>query len=121
MAKAVSWADVVQCFADRSDPEDVIHRLAAEWAGRYGLPYSPLGPRCKIRRDQWTHHEVGAHLDRLAQMVPALITTTRPRRFGGALVLVDFGRGRIGQIDGRRRANWWRHVPGMYDVLIVEA
>lgn len=121
MAEAVSWRDVVECFADRGDPEGVIHRLASEWAARYGVPYRPLGPRCRIRREVWDQHRVGAHLDRLAQRVPALITTAQPRRFGGALVLVDFGQGRVGQIDGRRRANWWRHVPGQYDVIIVEA
>lgn len=121
MEKAVTWRDVVDCFADRSEPEAVIHRLSSEWAQRYGLPYEPIGPRCRIRRERWSHHEVGAHLDRLAARVPALITTLQPRRFGGALVLVDFGRGRVGQIDGRRRANFWRHVPGRYDVLVVEA
>jgi len=120
MAEAVTWREVLDCFADRAEPEAVIHRLTAEWAYRYRVPYRPIGPHCRMRLDQWTHNEIGVHLDRLAKMVPALITAAQPRRFSGPLVLVDFGQGRIGQIDGRRRANWWRHVPGMYDVLIVE-
>lgn len=117
----MTWAAVLEAFADRGDPQAVIHRLSAEWAERYGVPYQPIGPRNRIRREVWDHHRVGAHLDRLAARVPAMLTTQLPRRFGGALVVVDFGQGRVGQIDGRRRANFWRHVPGQYDVIIVEA
>lgn len=115
------WADVLACFSDRAEPEGVIHRLAAEWAQRYGVAYRPIGAHSRVRCESWSSDEVGAHLDRLAKIVPALITTTQPRRFGGPLVVIDFGQGQIGQIDGRRRANFWRHVPGKYDVLIVEA
>lgn len=117
----MTWAAVLEAFADRGDPEAVIHRLAGEWADRFGLPYRPIGSHCRIRQERWSHIEVGEHLDRLAKIVPAMLTTQMPRRFDGALVVVDFGQGRIGQIDGRRRANFWRHMPGQYDVLVVEA
>lgn len=121
MAEAVTWLAVLEAFADRGDPEAVIHRLAGEWADRFGLLYRPIGSRCRIQQVSWSHIEVGEHLDRLAKIVPEMLTTQMPRRFDGALVVVDFGKGRIGQIDGRRRANFWRHMPGQYNVLVVEA
>lgn len=117
----MTWLAVLEAFADRGDPEAVIHRLAGEWADRFRLQYCPIGPHCRIRQESWSSVEVGWHLDRLAKIVPAMLTAQMPRRFDGALVVVDFGQGRVGQIDGRRRANFWRHMPGNYDVLVVEA
>lgn len=113
-----TYAEVLRCFADRRNPQAVIDRLTAEWAQRYGAG-GKVGPGCDVWRERWTHEQVGQHLDQLAEMVPALITEQPPRRLDGPLVLVYFGYGRIGQIDGRRRANVWRHMPGEYEVLIV--
>ena len=119
MAEVVTWDDVLACFADRSDPAGTVNRLTAEWAGRYGATGRKIGPESRVTRSVWTAEQVGSHLDRLAKIVPALITDTPPRRLTGPLVLVDFGTGKIGQIDGRRRANVWRNMPGEYEVLTI--
>lgn len=122
MAEAVTWTNVLACFADRGDPVGVIHRLAGEWAARYGIAYTPLGPGSAVRQEEWTDAQIDAHLSCMGALVPALVTSVPPpRRWDGPLVLIDFGAGRVGQIDGRRRANVWRHTPGWYAVLIVEA
>lgn len=95
-------------------------RLVAEWAGRYGIrQLAGVPSNMSIRRDVWDHVQVGEHLDRMAKLEPRIITNEIPRRMTGPLVLVDFGSGRIGQLDGRRRANLWRNLPGRYEVLIL--
>jgi hypothetical protein len=97
----------------------VISRLVDEWAQRYGVPVPADRWAAVVHVEQWTHIEVGAHLDRLAKIVPAMLTTDKPRWYTGPLVVIDFGQGRIGQIDGRRRANYWRNVEGTYPVLRI--
>ena len=114
-----SWASVLICFADRTDPMAVIRRLSNEWADRYGVDWPQFGHQIPVKRETWTHDRVGRHLDALALLVPELITDLEPRRMTGPLVLIDFGKGRVGQIDGRRRANRWRHLPGDYEVLRI--
>lgn len=113
----MTFADVLRCFSDRRDAFATVVRLTDEWADRYRVARPVMGPDVPVLHTVWSAREVGEHLDRLAQLEPRLITGEPPRRLSGPLVLVDFGRGRIGQIDGRRRANVWRHVPGQYEVL----
>lgn len=117
MAETVAWAEVERCFADRHNPLAVIRRLSDEWADRFDLPQGILVKR--VERETWSAEQVGRHLDCLAQIEPRLITDQQPRRLDGPLVLIDFGKGRVGQIDGRRRANVWRHQPGRYEVLRI--
>lgn len=112
-------ADLIACFADRSDPWSVIRRLTAEWAGYYGLPAPDVGPGTPVRRETWTGAQVREHLHRLAVIQPRLLTSDPPRWPNGPLVLIDFGEGRIGQLDGRRRANVWQHGNGKHEVLIL--
>lgn len=119
MAQTVGWPDVLACFADRSSPIATIDRLVNGWADRFRLPHPRLAGIAPVQRETWTAEQVGAHLDRLAQIEPRMITDQQPRRLSGPLVIVDFGHGRIGQIDGRRRANVWRHTPGAYEVLRI--
>ncbi|WP_420465618.1 hypothetical protein [Panacagrimonas sp.] len=115
----MSFADVLRCFADRRDGFATVVRLTDEWADRYSVPRPVFGPDTPVRQEIWSAEQVGAHLDRLARIEPRMITDESPRRLYGPLVLVDFRHGRIGQIDGRRRANVWRHQPGQYGVLIL--
>lgn len=115
----MSWRDVIACFADRTDPVATIDRLANEWADRFGLPHPQFDGNTPVARETWDAEQIGEHLDALARIEPRLITNQQPRRLGGPLVIVDFGGGRIGQIDGRRRANVWRHTPGTYEVLRI--
>lgn len=119
MAEAVAWTEVLACFSDRRHPVSVIDRLVNEWADRFGLPHPRLAGIAPVSRETWTAEQVGAHLDRLAVIEPRLITNQLPRRLTGPLVIVDFGQGRVGQIDGRRRANVWRNTPGEYGVLRI--
>jgi len=119
MAEPVSWGRVLTCFSDRHDAMAVIRRLSNEWADRYGVDWPQFGNLLPVVRETWSHERVGRHLDALALLVPELITDQEPRRMTGPLVLIDFGKGRVGQIDGRRRANRWRHIPGEYEVLRI--
>ena len=121
MAEPVSWGRVLTCFSDRHDAMAVIRRLSNEWADRYGLDWPQFGHQTPVNRETWAHDRVGRHLDALALLVPELITDLPPRRMTGPLVLIDFGQGRVGQIDGRRRANLWRDIPGQYEVLRIIA
>lgn len=115
-----TYAHVIECFTDRTHPQSVIERLVHEWAMRNNVVGYPTPcASMPVRHETWTHEQVGEHLDRLALLQPLLITDDKPRRMDGPLVLVDFGRGRIGQIDGRRRANIWRNTPGSYEVLTL--
>src|SRR5690606_11785199 len=107
------------CFADRSNPASTIDRLVTEWAARFGLPHPRLIGIAPVERETWSAEQVGAHIDALARIEPRLITNQQPRRLSGPLVIIDFGQGRVGQIDGRRRANVWRHKPGNYEVLRI--
>lgn len=115
------WSDVLDCFADRSDPLATIQRLGSEWAERYYLnkPRLVFGPHMMVLREYWHGSRIDEHLENLAVMVPALITDLKPRRLSGALVIVDFAGGRIGQIDGRCRANVWRHIDRTFEVLRI--
>jgi hypothetical protein len=49
----------------------------------------------------------------------AMAVDRPPRHDGGAMVLFEVA-GKVGQLDGRHRANLWRKRPGVYDVLILE-
>lgn len=119
MAKAVSWRDVLACFADRTNPVATIDRLANGWADRFGISHPRLIGMAEVKRETWSAEQIGAHLEALARIEPRMITNQQPRRLSGPLVIVDFGEGRVGQIDGRRRANVWRHTPGNYEVLRI--
>lgn len=115
----MSWDRVLECFADRPNPEAVINRLTKEWAERYGVPFVPIGPDTKITREVWSHKTLDMIFGAMAEIQPLLITDEKPRRMDGPLVSVFFGANRMGQIDGRRRANLWRNIPGQYEVLIL--
>jgi hypothetical protein len=119
MAEVVTWREVLDCFSDRTSPIATIDRLANGWANRFKIPHPRLIGIAPVQRETWTAEEVGAHLDRIAVIEPRIITDQLPRRHSGPLVIVDFGQGRVGQIDGRRRANVWRHEPGSYEVLRI--
>lgn len=120
-AEEANWADVLACFADRKEPLAVIQRLGNEWAEHYNLtrPIPTFGSHMVVVREHWPGHEIGEHLDKLAIIVPALITCQKPRRLSGAMVIVDFASERIGQIDGRCRANVWRGMRGLFEVLRI--
>lgn len=113
------WNEVMYQFRDRADPIGVIHRLSEEWAVRFGLEYEPVGPHSHITKEKWGHEQVREHLERISRVEPRMRTDLRPRRLDGAIVLLDFGQGRVGQIDGRRRANVWKDRPGQYDILRI--
>ena len=115
------WSDVIACFSDRRNPLATIHRLSDEWAQHHDI--APRRPRydenTMVQREWWSNERIDEHLTDLAQIVPALITELKPRWLLGAIVIIDFGAGKIGQIDGRRRANLWRHEKGIYEVLRI--
>lgn len=115
---AVDWSDVLDCFADRHNPQSVIERLTNEWADRYGLPHPIVGRSSNVHLERWSHIGLGIHLDTIAKIQPLMITDQKPRWLSGRIVVVDFGDA-YGQIDGRRRANVWRHVPGTYEILVI--
>jgi hypothetical protein len=113
------WPEVVRCFADRRNPVYEIQRLSNHWCERYRIHSPTLGSHCEVVREHWDNHKLGAHLDEMARWAPNIITSMKPRRLKGPIVIVDYGKGRVGQLDGRRRANVWRHIQGTYEVLRI--
>ena len=97
-----------------------INRLASHWAPRLKEPIPQITTATPVTHEQWTHEQVGKHLDRMAKLCPAMIVRNPPKMDGGAIVLFRLPSGKIGQLDGRHRANLWRNCPGVYDVLILE-
>lgn len=123
MAERATWEEVLRpfSFAPRETAEQLMQRLTNEWCPILGVEPPALGPATPVRRERWSHRRVGRHIDAMARLQPKMRVTKPPRFDHGALVLVEFAPGVIGQIDGRHRANLWRHRPGQYEVLILEA
>ena len=112
----MSWAEVEAQFSDR--PKGTIQRLASEWAPRMGVSVPDLGPHCRVELEHWSHIKIGEVLDKAAEDDPKMYTAKPPRWNRGPLT-VFCREGRYGLIDGRHRANLWRHECGKYPVLVI--
>lgn len=117
-----SWYDVRGCFSfsAKETPLELANRLARHWGPRLKAKIPAISEETPVRRERWTHVQIGEHLDRMIELCPKMLVTKPPRVDGGPIVLFELADGQIGQLDGRHRANRWRHRPGLYDVLILE-
>lgn len=107
-------------FSRKEAPLELINRLAQHWAARLSQKIPRIGESTPVRAERWSHVQVGEHIDRMAAICPEMLVSSPPRHDVGALVLFELADGSIGQLDGRHRANLWRHCSGEYDVLILE-
>jgi len=123
MTEYATWDDALRPF--RFSPKEsaiqLMTRLTREWCPILGATMPKLRRgRTTVRREFWTHAQIGEHIDRMIALQPKMLVSNPPRRDAGPIVLMEFAPGVVGQIDGRHRANMWRHRPGRYEVLVIE-
>ena len=122
--RMASWQEVVALFPKERDAI----RNAEGWADRYDIEPTHF-PGCRVTLEAWTHDEIDAAMDAMSAIEPRMSVdmadgvnnaTLPPRIDGLPLVMVKL-RNWLGMIDGKHRANKWRHIPGKYAVLVVHA
>lgn len=116
-ARKPTWDDIVSAFADRK--KGTIDMLVGHWAPRIQVERPQLTPSTPLTVEWWTHEMLGAYVDRIAKVDPGMIVSRRPRREDEPLIAFKRD-GRYGLIDGRCRANLWRHKPGVYPMIVAE-
>lgn len=122
--RRATWAEVTALFPH---PRDAI-RNAEGWADRYDIEMTYI-PGCRVTLEAWTHEEIAAAMDAMTaieprmsvDMVDGVNNATLPPRIEGLPLAVVKLRNWLGMIDGKHRANKWRHIPGKYAVLVVHA
>lgn len=116
------WQDAIRQFQYHGHtPAFEMYRLAAEWA----LPFHFTPPVLQenvvgVKAEYWTAEELGDVLDAMARHHRSYATKELPRFTDGpATILQTQGKSII--LDGRRRINQWRKMPGRHPVLVIEA
>lgn len=102
------WNKILESFAElgrASKGHEYLNRLAKYWAKNQGTSVFFLGKWSEIKKHRFTVAEIKAIYEGMAKIRPNAITKEEPRQIGGLPVLVDFGNGKYGNLDGRRRAN----------------
>jgi SAM-dependent methyltransferase len=125
--RPATWGDVLDQFANKKDPIGTIRRLTAVWVRRMAMPPVDMSENgVMVRACSWTHLQLGALLEKmldLAKKDPTmraeLLTNERPAHQDRPLTILSAG-GQYAGIDGRRRMNIWKDIPGRYPVLLVE-
>jgi hypothetical protein len=122
--READWREVCALFADESDPL----RNAEGWAKRYGVPVRDFA-KCKVTLEAWTNDEIDRCMSAMSEFEPRMTVDIcgnvnnailPPRLEGLPLAVVRFG-DRYGMIDGKHRANKWKHMLGNYAVLVIHA
>ena len=123
LIRQASWREV-EAVIDEADAV----RNANGWADRFKRAPSNW-PGCVVTLEAWMQDEIGELMDAMARIEPRMTVdmvgglnnaTLPPRLDGMPLALVRFG-DRFGMIDGKHRANRWRHVHGRYAALVIHA
>ncbi len=115
-ARKPTWADITTAFIDR--PMGTLDKLARHWSARIQVEKPQLKRGLPLTVEWWTHEALGAYIDTIAKIDPAMVVTRKPRRDNGPLVAFKRD-GRYALIDGRYRANLWRNKPGVYPVIVM--
>lgn len=127
LIRPATWNEVALLFYSQGDATRA-QQLAAQRAARYMAVAQDFSRR-RVYLEAWSHTEIGELMDTLAAVEPRMTrdmvngtnnAQLQPRIDGLPLCVIDFD-GRRGMIDGKHRANQWRHRPGRYPVLVVEA
>jgi hypothetical protein len=113
-----SWSEVVSQFHGHGGARQALANCRI-WAERYGKPDEDY-QRCRVKLESWCHATLGAHLARMAEIEPRMLTDELPRCHGLPITVVRWDE-RIGMIDGKHRANYALQHPGLYAVLVIEA
>ena len=116
-ARKPVWADITTAFMDRK--KGTLDTLAEHWSARIGVDKPALKKGVPLTVEWWTHEQLGTYIDEIAKTDPAMVVTRKPRRTDTPLVTFK-RQGRYGMVDGRCRANLWRHKPGVYPVIVME-
>lgn len=123
LIRDASWREVTAVI----DECDAV-KNANGWADRYGvLPVNY--PGCRVTLESWERSDIDALMIDLAGVEPRMVkdvvrgvnnATVPPRLNGLPLVLIKFG-DVYGMLDGKHRANKWRHAEGRYAALVIHA
>lgn len=122
-----TWDEVAALFHVGGGLEQGFNN-ARRWAERYGLEPGRINSG-RLRLEAWSAQQLAAALDEMAKVEPRMTvdmvggvnkSTLPPRVDGLPAVVVDFGDGRLGMIDGKHRSNRWKMRPGEYAVLVIE-
>ena len=116
-ARKPVWADVEAAFKDRN--AKTFDLLAAHWAARIGVEKPDLKQGVPLTVEWWSHEKLGDYIDMIAKTDPAMIAKRLPRREDGPLIAFKRD-GKYALMDGRHRANVWRHKPGVYPIIVME-
>lgn|GEM_PF-945620 len=118
------WGEVQKLFRFHSDGIPAMQRLARIWIDNFDLaPIDVFSGR--IVEESWSAERIGRLVDTIAQTphkngAPnTMITDKKPRAENPSLVVLRT-QGREFFLDGRRRANIWRHQDGNYRVWVIE-
>ena len=101
-----------------------IQRLTRVWIKNHGLlPFDVYTG--KIVKETWSADQIGELVDEMAGIphksgLRNSMRTDEPPRFVEFPLVVVRSQDKEFFIDGRRRANVWRHRNGRYPVLIIE-
>lgn len=118
-----SWSEVSTCITAKD-----ASRNAAGWANRYGLPTDNY-QNLPVTLECWSNERIASELVKMAEAEPRLLieivgginnATIPPRCDGLPIIVIRFGE-KFGMIDGKHRANKWKHIPGNYAVLVIES
>lgn len=122
--RASGWREVCALFKKESEPL----RNIRGWADRYGVPM-PDVTKCRVTLESWTNVEIERCMTAMSEIEPRMTVdicgntnnaTLPPRLEGLPLAVIRFG-DRVGMIDGKHRANKWKHLLGNYAVLVIHA
>lgn len=121
--RTASWREVIALFPSEAD---AIRNIDG-WAARYGCP-PPARGRFRVTLEAWSHLDIDRLMSDMSEYEPRVTVgivggvnnaQIPPRVDGLPIVIIQFG-GRFGMIDGKHRANRWKHAPGHYAVLVIQ-
>lgn len=119
-----NWNDVRRQFAYHGDKTNAIERLTSNWTAAYRLA-QVRAANGVVKAEFWTHDRINDLVEKMAATPRpdgtknAMITQEKPRHTDHPITVLRT-QGHEAMLDGRRRSNVWRHVPGMYQALVIE-
>jgi hypothetical protein len=118
------WQHVLELFRFHSGGVSAVQRLTRVWIDNHELlPVNVFSGR--IVEETWSAQRIGSLVDEMAGISHvsglrnSMRTTESPRFVQFPLVVVRT-QGKEFFIDGRRRANAWRHHQGEYAVRVID-
>lgn len=118
------WRDVLELFQFHGDGVAAIPRLSRVWVHNHGLQAVNIFSG-EIIKESWTAERIGRLVDEMAGIphksgLRNSMRTSEPPRFKEFPLIVVRTQGKEFFIDGRRRANQWRHEDSEFAVWIIQ-